>query len=160
MHILVMRHGQAENFARSDEHRKLTASGTIDAASAGRTLKHLNIEFDECWISPYVRAQETGRQVLQSVNVPKIETKEILTPDSSPRELVSFIESTDVERILIVSHQPLVSRLVAMLKGSDVRYQPPMMPASMAFLTADTLLQGCCHLEWLRHAPTFEATIE
>ena len=163
MHIVVMRHGQAENFASSDAARNLTSKGIQQATLAGQTLNSLSLEFDDVWVSPYKRTQQTADRVLQSVTFNQKHTKDNLTPDSDVLQLISVIESSSAERLLIVSHQPLVSELVSELMGrmdSDAFQQtPPMSPASMAFLTADELLSGCCHLRWLRHAPTFEATI-
>lgn len=159
MQIVVMRHGEAENFASSDAARNLTPAGISHATLAGQMLSRLDLEFDEVWISPYARAQQTADRVLQSVTFSQQYTKDNLTPDSSVTQLLSAIESSMIERLLIVSHQPLVSELVGQMEGSGFQQAPPMAPASMAFLTADEPLPGCYHLEWLRHAPNFDTSI-
>jgi phosphohistidine phosphatase len=157
MHIVIMRHGEAEPFVTSDEQRNLTDNGRSQAIAAGRCLKQLAIEFDQVWVSPYVRTQQTADGVLESFVGANRQTVDVLVPDSNPQIIMDRIESSLCQRLLIISHQPLVSSLVAVLESGRRAGGPPMSPASMAFLTAEHLLAGCCQLKWLRHSPNFEA---
>ncbi len=63
MKIFVMRHGEAEVIASSDEARHLNNYGRKQSISQGQWLKnHLNstaLSVQKVIVSPYVRAQET-----------------------------------------------------------------------------------------------------
>ena len=63
MKIFIMRHGEAEVVASSDETRRLTDYGRKQSISQGQWLKtHLNstaLSVQKVIVSPYVRAQET-----------------------------------------------------------------------------------------------------
>ena len=61
-HLLIMRHGDAEPSAVSDEVRPLSARGRSEVQEVGRALvAHLGI--DRIVASPLVRAQETASLV-------------------------------------------------------------------------------------------------
>ncbi len=159
MNIVIMRHGEAETYADSDAQRNLTDYGREQAKAAGLCLKNLSQNFEQVWVSPYNRAQQTADGVLSQLGSISRETVDSLTPESSPTDLIDALSTYRGGDLLIVSHQPLVSALVGLLENADHRSGPPMSPASMALLSADTILAGCCQLQWLRHAPTYEATV-
>lgn len=156
MNIVIMRHGQAEAYASSDEARRLTSRGEADALAAGKTLTELGLSFDAVWVSPYQRAQQTADQVLRSVEARERETYSTITPESSPAQFITQLGQSDYQQLLIVSHNPFVSSLIGLMSEGAERYGPPMSPASMACLSAEDVLVGCCELEWLRHGPLFE----
>lgn len=156
MNIVIMRHGQAEAYASSDEARCLTSRGQADALAAGRTLAALDVVFDAVWVSPFQRAQQTADQVLKSIEVGERETISAITPESPPEQFIAQLNEAGCDNLLLVSHNPFVSSLIGLLCDGAGMYGPPMSPASMAMLTADDVLPGCCDLHWLRHAPLFE----
>ena len=159
MKIVILRHGEAETYVDNDAQRQLTDHGREQARGAGLCLKNLAICFDQVWVSPYRRAQQTADGVLSQLGSIPRETLDSLTPDGSPTALVDTLSTYRGGDLLIISHQPLVSALTGLLENADYRSGPPMSPASMALLSADTLLAGCCQLQWLRHAPTFAAVV-
>ena len=166
MNIVIMRHGQAETYAPSDAQRNLTELGHQQARAAGQCLQQLSLSFDQVWVSPYNRAQQTADEVLLSLAESPRFTAAGLTPESPVATVIDKLEQSDSKNVLIVSHQPLVSVLVALLNTADSRSGPPMAPASMAMLSTEKFLvngqsmqgplAGCCELQWLRHAPSYE----
>ena len=158
MNILIMRHGEAETFAPSDVERNLTENGRQQAQKAGQYIGGLSLCFDQVWVSPFIRAQQTADGVLASLSDFKRKTLDFLVPEISPSLVIDQLAESDFENVLIVSHQPLVSALVGMLEDADDRAGPPMSPASMVLLSTDIVLAGCCQRQWLRHAPTFQTT--
>ena len=158
MNILIMRHGEAETAAPSDAERNLTENGCQQAQLAGQCIGDLSLSFDQVWVSPYLRAQQTADGVLASLTGFKRKTLNFLVPEIAPSMVVDRLAESDVENVLIVSHQPLVSALVGLLENADDRAGPPMSPASMVLLSTDMVLAGCCQRQWIRHAPTFQAT--
>ena len=173
MKIVIMRHGAAEMQADSDALRNLTDAGHEQARRAGHCLQQQGFLPEQLWVSPYNRARQTARGVLQALGgegqQPQARTVDTLVPGGPAAAALQAIAGFRGNSLLIVSHQPLVSALVGALTSAEVvngkafnthsshsRSGPPMAPASMAMLSADEPLAGCCELLWLRHAPTFD----
>ena len=156
MQLVIMRHGEAQTYAASDAQRELTERGQSQAIAAGKCLSESGFMPDQVWVSPYVRAQQTCSGVLESFSGLKPQINDALIPESYANLVIESLSRQNVENLLIVSHQPLVSTLVALLVDAKLHQPPPMSPATMALLSADDFLSGCCTLEWLRHAPDFE----
>ena len=152
MNIVIMRHGQAESQAATDFDRALTIQGIEQASAAGGCLSGLGLSFDQAWVSPYLRTQQTADQVLAQLSVSKRLSVDLLVPETHPMDLINALAEQPGENLLLVSHQPLVSSLVSSLAGIHV----PMSPASMALLETPVAAAGCAELQWLRHAPGFE----
>lgn len=156
MQLIVMRHGEAEGFTvNGDAQRNLTHFGNHQALVAGKILVDTGVAIDELWVSPYNRAQQTAAAVMTSLPVPETKTLPGLTPDSSVNAVADLIARTDIDKLMIVSHQPLVGELIASLSGVS-RYAVPMMAtASMVLLEAEDVLPGCFNIVWQRHSPDF-----
>ena len=103
MKIFIMRHGEAEVVASSDETRRLTDYGRKQSISQGQWLKtHLNstaLSVQKVIVSPYVRAQETFELV------------------NSALDYLSVLQEQGVESVLLISHLPLVGSIVSELYG-------------------------------------------
>jgi phosphohistidine phosphatase len=155
MDIVILRHGQAEGYAATDEQRHLTERGFREAERAGRCLAKDGFVFDGVWVSPYLRTQQTAEQVLKSFPELDIYTQPKLTPETNPSLVFDLIKQSGLERLLVISHQPLVGELVALLADTSVSYSCPMSPASMVYVHNEHMLHGCGELKWLRHPPEF-----
>ncbi|KAI0230861.1 Serine/threonine-protein phosphatase PGAM5, mitochondrial [Lamellibrachia satsuma] len=66
-HLLLIRHGQYEQEARSDLDRKLTSLGLKQAEVTGQRLKALNLPYTTVIHSSMTRAQETAKQIHQYI---------------------------------------------------------------------------------------------
>lgn len=153
--LLIMRHGQAGMNANTDAERALTDRGIKDAASAGKVLADLGLTFDALWVSPYLRTQQTADEVCRAYpELDRLNSAE-LTPEAPLRSLIESLKRSTHDSILLISHQPLVSDLVAYLTEPTMAYGPSMAPASMALVSSENLLPACGELLWLRHAPEF-----
>ena len=126
MKIFIMRHGEAEVVASSDEARHLTDYGRKQSISQGQWLKtHLNstaLSIQKVIVSPYVRAQETFElvnSVLDNI-LNDIETWSGITPYGNATlvaDYLSVLQEQGVESVLLVSHLPLVGSVVSELYG-------------------------------------------
>ena len=71
-HLILVRHGQSEwnakNLFTGWKDPGLTDEGMKEALVAGSTIKSENILFDEMFTSKLVRAQITGKIILEAVN--------------------------------------------------------------------------------------------
>jgi phosphohistidine phosphatase len=129
-----MRHGEAQNFveqgSRDDSQRALTAQGQLEAKMMGTWLQKMKVRPTEVFVSPYIRAQQTCAIATSMMNT-VITTLDFITPSGDPKQMHDFIdgwysekvraESESLEQeqsVLIISHMPLVSYLVAELTQS------------------------------------------
>lgn len=120
MQIFVMRHGQAKPENIDDHLRELTENGHRESKVIGQWINKTKIVFDRILVSPYIRAQQTANSLLSEVDsVTQFETLDIITPLDSSKTVHDYIdgvcEDASIEKILIISHMPLVSFLVAEL---------------------------------------------
>ena len=99
MKVLFVRHGIAEDrelyFTKglSDELRPLTQKGRKQLKKMGLWLKDRNIEIDEIWTSPLVRAQQTTEVLSQVYSCAKVFEKDELKT-TKPHRLDSSISSS------------------------------------------------------------------
>jgi phosphohistidine phosphatase len=141
MQIFVMRHGQAEVIAPTDSLRALTADGVKEAEIAGRWLLENSQTLDCVFVSPYLRAQQTADAVIgQLSHVGKRQTLSFITPEDSPKTVHDYLDAVSSEQqyqsILLVSHMPLVSYLVAELTTDKA--MPIFQTGSIAHIDYDT----------------------
>lgn len=137
MKIFIMRHGEAEVFAQSDETRSLTDFGQSSSLQQGIWLK-TQLKFtavDKVLVSPYVRAQQTFEQVnaaFEQQLTPIRENWEAITPYGNAEVVASYLAvlaQQGVENLLIISHLPLVSDIVLELCGKN---NVAFLPATIA----------------------------
>lgn len=133
MQILVMRHGEAEGQITHDAERRLTPHGQQQAKAQGEWLKSQDWQPDALWVSTYLRAQQTADQALRALGAsPKRLVLSELTPDGNAQAVADLVAaSPEIERLLIVSHMPLVCYLVEKLVPGEV---------PMAFATAQIVV--------------------
>jgi phosphohistidine phosphatase len=135
MRIFVMRHGQAEPTAISDQHRELTADGKVEVEKMAVILLKNKDHFDAIYVSPYIRAQQTANIVKNALaTTTSLTTLNFITPNDSAQPLQDYIycnfSPQNEKKILIVSHMPLVSYLVA--EFTNGQHAPLFQTASVA----------------------------
>jgi phosphohistidine phosphatase len=140
MQIYIMRHGQAFTSGSIDALRGLTDQGKLEATVMTKWLKNQDVEVDQMLISPFIRAQETAQKVTSGFDESLVATTlDFITPSGSARMLHDYIDgvcaSEKVETLLIVSHMPLVSYLVAELTTNNDA--PIFQTASIAQIDYD-----------------------
>lgn len=149
MRLFVLRHGQAEPFQQSDFHRALTIHGRDEVTR--RISTHLTDlqGSHEIWVSPYIRAQQTAIIASALLVNNKLKTKDFLIPESDPYTLIDELYASQLESVLLVSHQPLVSRIINILCGENC-FSPQMNTASLACIDLDVIAVGLGRLCWVR----------
>jgi len=150
MRLWLLRHGQAEPKARTDAQRNLTDVGRREVEGAAAPLRDQSLQV--ILVSPYQRAQQTAEIVRQALGFTgPVETVPWLTPDSDPADAMLYLDRRTEQRLLLVTHQPLVGALGGW-GVSDHRNAPlPMATASLAELEGEHLAAGLMHLVGLRH---------
>ena len=90
-YLVLVRHGQSEwnekNLFTGWKDPKLTPRGVDEAIKAGKELKEAGYSFDKMFTSDLFRAQDTGRIILEQMDIPSIE----IIKDVSLNERLSLI---------------------------------------------------------------------
>lgn len=120
MQVYIMRHGQAFTSGSVDALRELTTEGKQEARIMAKWIAEQKIDLDQIIVSPFVRAQETSKELFNYLDKKiAVTTLDFITPSGSAQTVHDYIDgvcATDnINSLLIVSHMPLVSYLVAEL---------------------------------------------
>ncbi len=122
----MLRHAQAQPKSSfgADEDRSLTSEGRDKVSKVLNLAKgNLSVELDRILSSDFKRAIETAeiaKQILKPKK-PKIITSGELGPESSPYEAYEFLAKQKFgpqNRVLLVSHQPLLGEILSSLLGT------------------------------------------
>lgn len=131
MKIFVMRHGEAQAFANSDQERCLTERGKRQVYEQGMWLKSVQDVMDKVLVSPYLRAQQSFEQVnlaYQNQLKNKLETWNGITPYGDANLVLDYLNvlsEENTQAVLIISHLPLVGDIVRTLCGrNSVSFYP------------------------------------
>ncbi len=150
MRLWLLRHGQAEPKARTDAQRNLTDVGRREVEGAAAPLQDQSLQV--ILVSPYQRAQQTAEIVRQTLGFTgPVETVPWLTPDADPADAMLYLDRRTEQRLLLVTHQPLVGALGGWLVSGHRDAPVPMATASLAELEGEHLAAGLMHLVGLRH---------
>jgi phosphohistidine phosphatase len=113
--IWLLRHAEAED-GSPDEARRLTEKGEEQARLAGEALKKLGIEFDACFSSSRVRAEQTARLACESLGVEVSIDERLSGGPFDAKEIAAGLDS-----VMLVGHDPDFSTAVHDLTGAQVR---------------------------------------
>jgi phosphohistidine phosphatase len=135
VNLVIMRHGEAEPMASTDKLRPLTPKGVDEVTQMASWLTQQHGHFDWVWSSPYLRTQQTAELMLaKQADFSQLDLVTDLVPDANAASFQSYLDaclSTKPDaRILLVSHMPLVSFLVAQF--TEANQAPVFSPAQLA----------------------------
>lgn len=120
MQLFIMRHGEAQMQAGDDALRPLNDLGCIEVARMGEWLKRTHNPIDLILVSPYVRTQQSLKLLVSQLGYsPLVQTVDFITPLDDAEDVHHYIDgllaTEKHQRILLITHMPLVSYLVASL---------------------------------------------
>ena len=144
MKLFLLRHGQAEPYQTDDFSRQLTEKGRQQVA---QVLEHIE-QPDLMVISPLVRAQQSAEIVAAAFEPCSRTTSDTLIPDYNPSDVLSWLEGCDANVVILVGHNPLLSRLVNWL--SDKEQFINLDTGGLACLEGDIVAPDCMTLTWVR----------
>ncbi|MET4677793.1 MULTISPECIES: SixA phosphatase family protein [unclassified Luteibacter] len=133
--LILLRHAEAEpgTDGKDDRERKLTEHGRNEARAAGEWLASHGVKYDRILCSPAERTRETAALALGQVE-PSYEAG---IYDATPGDLYDLLDQqADVERVVLVGHNPGIEQLVAFLvegRSEDYRGMPPGGMARLVF---------------------------
>jgi len=164
--VTIWRHGEAGR-ASSDRLRELTDQG-VDDIGFGCTRFHdichdRGIPHpDAVCHSPWERTTQTADIIASAFSHATIQVVDGLRPGSDPRtvdaDLASLLQASDEapRHLVLVSHQPLVSRLVEHYLG-EVGKVPSHSPGGLAALEMEHPGHGCARLLFWAMPPQYWA---
>ena len=144
MQILIMRHGQADLLVQPDQEKPLTAQGELEVTLMASWMKKMAYQPDVVWVSPYLRAQQTCKRVVDGMELTcPVITQPFITPSGVASQVHDIIDgeiaASNIDCLLIVAHMPVVSYLVDSLTKHqhapifqtasivEIDYQPKQM---------------------------------
>lgn len=149
--LFIMRHGDAEpaQALKADAIRPLSTLGESEVLASANWLKEYmheqGTQFDWLLASPFIRAQQTATIVESITPASHRDVADDAIPESDPQEFCDWFFAMlqsrypNAETIVLVSHMPFVSYLVATL---DKKTPPLLFPtAGMAELKLDVAMQ-------------------
>jgi len=128
--LILLRHAHAEpaGTGQADLDRPLSPVGLAEAEAAGKWLKEHKLLPDCVLCSPARRTRETLETVLGVTGFVEQRLEDSVY-EATPGTLIGLVaDRSDVERLMIVGHNPGLERLVALLntgESSDYRGMPP-----------------------------------
>jgi phosphohistidine phosphatase len=154
MNLYIMRHAEAEEQTESggDEARPLTMRGRERTRDAAGGLRALGLRFGAILSSPLRRAAETAELVADEyANNPPPQVLPPLSPDVSPHQaLTALAPFTHHGEVLVVGHEPQLSKLVALLTTSEGAVAIRLKKgACVALNLPKTIEPGAAELRWL-----------
>jgi phosphohistidine phosphatase len=164
MNLYLLRHAHAldvgEQGIENDDERPLSDQGRQQMEAVGDAIKRLALKFDHILSSPLRRAMQSAEALCQALGVPEstITTCDQLAPGCSTRKLSKRLRGLEGDNILLVGHEPDLSKHLVRFIGSK-RAQVELPKAGVACLRCEsTPGKGSAVLEWLL-TPTLASTL-
>jgi len=137
--LILLRHAHAEQAStgQADLDRPLSATGLAEAEKAGKWLKENNLLPDCVLCSPARRTRETLEAVFATIGVVESRLDERIF-EATPGTLAALVdERRDIDRLLVVGHNPGLEQLVALMSDGSTSEYRGMPPAGVAVLQFD-----------------------
>lgn len=113
--IFLMRHGEAESRATSDQQRRLTDRGVLQIrANVAKLPTQIPMAL---YHSPLVRAEQSAQLLIPYLNCQAVHCVDWLKPETSVQVALSELLSVSAETVLLVAHNPLLDALISELAG-------------------------------------------
>jgi len=139
--LTLIRHGDASQEASRDEERALTKRGRADSRRVGRALERRGVRFSAVITSPLVRAVQTAEIVVGAMDRRRVRVtvSNVLVPEGQPQNVIKLLEGlaeADGKSVALVAHEPLLSRVAALVLGVS-RFPPLRKGEALRIKLAD-----------------------
>jgi phosphohistidine phosphatase len=157
VNLYLLRHGTAVEPGtpgfENDADRPLIPKGERRLRSAAAAMKILELSFDSILSSPFVRARQTAEIVAGELKLMRrIQFFDGLVPGGNPKALIHALNELKPapENILLVGHEPYLSRLISLLVSGHADAVIEMKKGGLCKLEVVELQHGqCARLAWL-----------
>lgn len=142
--------------AASDRERELTERGRIENLLVAKQFasKHPEPgpEIDLALCSPYIRARQTADDLQSVLGQLRFNETDSLTPDSDVQKLLSLLddlaETTNVNSVLLVGHNPLFSDLFSLLVDGEMNRRQ-MGTSNLVCLESKVVAPGFADMRYM-----------
>ncbi|MDE2141391.1 MAG: phosphohistidine phosphatase SixA [Elusimicrobia bacterium] len=154
MELLIVRHGPAGDRAkwraagRPDGERPLTADGRRRTRAAARGLARLVGGVDLIATSPWTRARQTAGLIAEALGSVEVVIRPELVPDRDPADLLSWLKACREKRLVLVGHEPHLSRFASWLLTANEKPVLRLKKSSAVLLALKTPAAGAATLLW------------
>jgi phosphohistidine phosphatase len=157
MELFLLRHGLAVERGthgfKDDFSRPLTPKGRRQLRKIAARMKKIEGDFDLILSSPLVRAKQTAEIVADGLKLKKrLKFSNALAPGGVASILIRQLqrEKPAPEKILLVGHEPDLSRLVSLFTTGGPNLEVDFKKSGLCKLETGKLLAGkCATLAWL-----------
>ena len=157
MKLLIIRHADAgdpdawTDAGRADSERPLSEKGRNQFTKAAKTLVELVPDIGLVAVSPYVRARQTAKLLLDLLPLSKEEITESLVPEAEPEDFVRWLnKGRPSEVVAVVGHEPHLSLLATWLIAGLDESRITLKKGGACLITFDkSAARGEGTLEWL-----------
>jgi phosphohistidine phosphatase len=167
MIVTIWRHGEA-GIAASDQQRELTGTGIDDVGFGCQQFHEVCMQRglphpERVLHSDWVRTTQTADIIASAFSHATMAPLSALTPGHTPAQIDAVLElllaSDSVpQHLVLVSHQPLVSRLVDHYLGDSGRV-PNLSPGALVTLQLEVAAHNCGQLLFWALPPGYEAHV-
>jgi phosphohistidine phosphatase len=149
--LILLRHAHAEPVSdgQSDLDRALSAEGLAEAEAAGRWLAAQGLAPDRVLCSPARRTRETLEAVLGAIGFVEQRLIDSIYEATAGALAELVDEHREVERLMLVGHNPGLERLAALMhsgQSGDYRGMPPGSVVVLNFPLDATVEPGVASL--------------
>ena len=153
MEIYILRHGIAVESGttgyKKDSDRPLTKEGEDKMHQIAEAMLGMGLKFDLILSSPYMRANQTARIAAGELDE-EVTFTNSLVPDGNALELITEINEKRPQQVLLVGHEPYLSRLISVLVTGGSNAAIELKKGGLCKLTAERISFGqCATLNWL-----------
>ncbi|MGB1239475.1 MAG: SixA phosphatase family protein [Pseudomonadales bacterium] len=124
--LILMRHGEAVAGGDSDDTRSLTAQGKARLESLYEQYYDVFKGVERVLCSPYLRARQSADVFIGAECELVVDAG--LTPCSDVDQALQALEAHWCDNLLVVTHQPLISRLISYLEYANYHTSQPVRP--------------------------------
>jgi phosphohistidine phosphatase len=144
MNLYLLRHGEAEARAHNDPARQLTVKGRSDVEHVARQFAARQLPLEQCFVSPYVRAAQTAELFIEQLSSSvSCTTTELLVPEVRASTVIDFLgKNIDRQHVLLVSHNPLLSELNALLTEGNINDMHILATSELVCISLDVIGLG------------------
>ena len=137
----------------NDAARPLTPKGKRQLRKIAAAMKKMDLRLDLILSSPFLRAKQTAEIAAAGLKLKKrLKFSDELQPDGNFKKLFLQIGELKpaLENILLVGHEPYLSRLISLLVSGGENVAVDFKKGGLCRLEAEKLRNGkCATLAWL-----------
>lgn len=152
--LLLVRHGEAERRAATDELRPLSTHGRAEVGATAARLVAAGLVGPRIYASSLLRARQTADIIAGVLGSEAPLMLDGITPDDDPRRAARVLSPLCLPGMtpVVATHMPLIAGLIAWLEQGSLQHATPVVTAGAVLLEGEMVGPGLMKAVW-RIAP-------